>query len=91
MPEIEILIRDIQWILAGKTPTPEKSSDKAATVDIELLWKIILRVEEGLSRKGMTLDPAKKARLISILYESSLNTGKGARKKVVDCYLDLLS
>ena len=80
--------QDLQWILTGKKL--EQRGHRVSILNTELLRKTIFEVEEGLSRKAMTLDPAKKSRLISILYEYSVTSGKSAMKKVVDNYLDLL-
>ncbi len=87
----ETVNRDIQWILTRKRPASERKSDKPATLNTDLLRKIILEVETGASGKGIVLDPAKKARLIAILYEHSVSSGRSIGKKTVENYLDLLS
>ena len=90
MSENDFLLSDVQWIRTGKTEAGGKRGDQEAPVDIDVLWKIIFKIEEGLSRKRMTLDPTKKARLISVLYEFSVNSGKSAGRMVVDSYLEFL-
>ena len=84
----EAMTNDIQWILTGKKP--RKREDEKGVLKTELLRKTILEVEQGLSSKGMNLDPEKKARLVAILYESSFNSGQSVNKKIVAAFLDLL-
>jgi len=90
MPAKETLTSDVEWIVTGKRPVAKKRGDEAASVNIDELWKIILKIEVCLSEKAMVLDPTKKARLIAVLYESA-NSGKKVTKEVVDNYIALLS
>jgi len=90
MPAKEILKCDVEWIMTGKRPAARRGDDEAAPVNIDELWRIILKIEMCLSEKAMVLDPTKKARLIAALYESTYS-GKKVTKEVVDNYIALLA
>jgi transcriptional regulator with XRE-family HTH domain len=91
VPTDETVKRDIRWILTGTRPRTEKRGDRTTGLNADLLRKIIQEVETGLSRREMALDPVKKARLITLLYEQSIISGKSTGKKIVDSFLDLLA
>jgi len=61
---------NFQWLFTGRGPMfcEENSSE----LDTELLGKVIERVEEHLQQIQMLISPAKKAEIISILYEETL-------------------
>jgi transcriptional regulator with XRE-family HTH domain len=91
----EIFHLDFKWLLTGKgsmrveeRPSPLAQPDH---VNSELLRQTLEAVEGGLARSGIKVDPAKKATLISLLYEYSGETGKPIRAETVDRYLGLIT
>jgi transcriptional regulator with XRE-family HTH domain len=98
-PEVALLLEekfnlDFRWLLTGEgTMTTEVSSSpspKPRNVDSRALQGIIEMVEERATQAGITLGAAKKARLIVLLWEYSVETGKGIEPEMVDKYLELV-
>jgi hypothetical protein len=48
-------------------------------------------VENGLVSKESALDPDKKARLITLLYDYAIRTGQEVEKETIQKYLDLVT
>lgn len=92
--EIDIA-EDMDWLKeAGSGPPaggrhPRKISPHL--INSTILEHTIEKVESGLSKKGRALDPARKARLISLLYEYSIEAGKEVDSELVDKYLGLIA
>jgi transcriptional regulator with XRE-family HTH domain len=85
---------DFRWLLTGEgTMTSADSSSPSAklrSIDSRALQQIIQTVEERATQAGITLGAAKKARLIVLLWEYSVETGKGIEPEMVDKYLELV-
>lgn len=79
----------IDWLLTGKKNTP--NPDEEPLIDIELLKRIIARVETNLTRKRQELDPEKKAELISLLYEYFTKTSGEVGAEIVERFLRLVA
>ena len=58
------------WLLTGQGPM--QMPDNPAGVETKLLEKLIAKVEEHLDESDYVLSPAKKAEIISILYEEAI-------------------
>lgn len=98
--ELALLLEDkfnlsFRWLLTGvgsmtrteEIPVPVGRSH----VDANALQQIIAAVEDGLMGRKIVLDPSKKARLILLLYEYSIETGKEVEAELVDKYLELIA
>jgi transcriptional regulator with XRE-family HTH domain len=85
---------DLHWLVTGedcmKSVGDEALSTQPQHPDSDKLRKVIVQVEAGISRSGAMLDPDKKARLIIILYDYSIGTGKPIGPELVDQYLSLV-
>ena len=91
---------DLNWLFAGEKdqdidpgndePKPDEYTQTlAGTIDTEIMTRIIIRVEQHLSKMGK-LPPDKKARLYSLLYERQMESGKEIDDKTVVSYLKLV-
>jgi len=85
---------DFRWLLTGEgtltVADPSSSSPKKPkSIDSKTLQQIILTVEDRATQAGITLGAAKKARLIVLLWEYPVETGKGVDPEMVDKYLEL--
>ncbi len=60
-------------------------------LDIEVLTKVIKGVEEYLRAGDKDLEPDKKGRLISLLYERFIKTGEEPDQKTIVSYLKLVA
>jgi hypothetical protein len=78
-------LSDIQFSL---TPVKKGPDDH---LDIELLVKIIERVENRLQKANQKLAAGKKGRLISLLYERFYKTEEEVDDKTVVSYLKLVA
>jgi|GEM_PF-713580 transcriptional regulator with XRE-family HTH domain len=62
-----------------------------AAVDTSVLAQIISGVEGALLKKKKTLNPVRKAHLISLLYDRFQETGKPADRETIGEFLRLVS
>ena len=79
-------IRQNAWKLK-----PDSKFEGYGPLEIELLIGIIKGIEDYLSETDLVLDPDKKARLISLLYERFARTGEDLNQKTVVSYLKLVA
>ncbi len=93
--EAENLKGDLEWILTGKGAIKKDGgfpiSATPHCIDADALQQIIEWIEDGLVRKNAFLEPGKKARLITLLYDYYVETGKSVRKEVIEKYLSLVT
>ncbi len=66
----DILQVNYIWLFTGQGPIDMPNN--SAGIETGLLENIIVKVEEHLSNSSMILSPAKKAEIISILYDDAL-------------------
>lgn len=78
----------MHWLITGEDENIESVN---RSIDIDILRQIIEGVEEGLKRNKLKLEPDKKARLISLLYEHYSESDKEPDNKTVTKYLQLVS
>lgn len=64
---------DPMWILAGPGEQPLSADERPKP---QLVEEVVLAVEQWLQRRRKTLPPAKKARLMRLLYEHFLAKGE---------------
>ncbi len=84
---------DLRWLKTGEGQTidgGERGKAVRSHIDSKLLEYLIQETENGLARIGQAIDPSKKARLISVLYDYSVETGKQIEAELVDKYLSLI-
>lgn len=62
-----------------------------AAVDTSVLAQIIAGVEGALVKKNKTINPVRKAHLISLLYDRFQETGKPADRETIEEFLRLVS
>ncbi|MBC8433851.1 MAG: hypothetical protein H8D96_18220 [Desulfobacterales bacterium] len=62
-----------------------------ASLEIEVLTKVIRGVEDYLQKGKNELKPDKKGRLISLLYERFIKTGEEPDQKTIVSYLKLVA
>ena len=62
-----------------------------AAVDTSVLAQIISGVERALMKKNKTINPVRKAHLISLLYDRFQETGKPVDRETIDEFLRLVS
>jgi transcriptional regulator with XRE-family HTH domain len=62
-----------------------------AAVDTSVLAQIISGVEGTLLKKNKTINPVRKAHLISLLYDRFQETGKPADQETIEEFLRLVS
>jgi transcriptional regulator with XRE-family HTH domain len=67
----------LDWLLKGKEPEATKASTGIVQYDQNKLRLSIEAVEELISAEGLSIEPDKKAELISIVYEDSMREGIG--------------
>jgi hypothetical protein len=84
------------WLIAGRgSPNIDESDESMGEcrnpVDMELLGRIIDRLEHWLEKGRKQLPSKKKARLISLLYEKFAETGKDVDDNTVVSYLKLVA
>jgi hypothetical protein len=62
---------DPLWLLSGKGPKYRGASQASPVKhpQLSLMTEVIETVEEVFEREGLSLPPAKKARLITLIYE----------------------
>lgn len=58
------------WLLTGQGPMQMPKNPSG--IETDLLRKIIEKIEETLTEKKLILSPAKKAEVISILYDEAI-------------------
>lgn len=93
---ISSLIRmgiNANWLLVGEGPMllrEMKETTPPPSVDASVLATALKEVEQALEIRRLQLTPAKKARLISVLYDYVKNSGN-KEPTVVDQLLDLIS
>lgn len=90
----EVLECSIDWLLRGVEFKPDPKTDELSsklTLDTDLLLSIIQSLENGLHRRGLVLDPDKKAEVIALLYESYSDTEKEVTEQTVERYLKLVA
>jgi transcriptional regulator with XRE-family HTH domain len=75
---------DVSYLLTGKRPP------RYGAVDTELLCSVFTAIEAGLQSTSRTLDVNSKARLFSLIYQASSETGS-VDPLVVQKAIDLLS
>lgn len=63
-----------KWIAIEKGP--EKLLSQAGEIDLSFLAIVVAEVERFLGKERRTLDPEKKAKLITLLYERGADRGK---------------
>jgi len=85
---------NIHWLLTGigsmnAAQGPECHTTKA--IESDILRQIIREVESGLVSKESVIDPDKKARLITLLYDYAIRTGQDVEKETIQKYLDLVT
>jgi hypothetical protein len=84
-PPVQIKIAEtfgitLDWLLTGKEPQPavrEEAPPKGIQYDQVRLRKSIEAVEEIISAENLSIDPDKRAELITIIYEDSMREGIG--------------
>ena len=83
----------LQWLLTGEGEMFIDTSDQSvpASLEIEVLTKVVKGVEEYLEEAEKELEPDIKARLISLLYERFAKTGEEPDQKTVVSYLKLVA
>lgn len=84
---------NIHWLLTGigsMNADQGPECQTAKTIEGDLLRQIIREVENGLVIKESVLDPDKKARLITLLYDYVIRTGQEVQKETIQRYLDLV-
>jgi hypothetical protein len=85
---------DFRWLLTGRGEMEGVQGaalqEYRLSIDASSLERVIAEVEAGLSRRGSALDPAKKARLVTVLYEYSMETDKPIGTEIVDRYLHMI-
>jgi len=85
------------WLILGEGPMSLNEVREPAPVapasplDHELLRHVIEGVEDGLSRRRLTLPPDKKARLIDLLYEHFHKIKELPQAQMVDRFLKLVA
>ncbi len=62
-----------------------------ASLEIEVLTKVIKGVEGYLRKAKNEVEPDKKGRLISLLYERFIKTGEELDQKTIVSYLKLVA
>jgi transcriptional regulator with XRE-family HTH domain len=86
---------EFKWLLTGqgsmRAEVQPPPLAQPVHVNTELLRGILEAVESGLARGAVGVNPAKKAMLVSLLYEHSVETGKGVEAETVDKYLGLIT
>ncbi|CAE6926176.1 hypothetical protein R69927_06858 [Paraburkholderia domus] len=75
---------DVSYMLSGERPP------RYGTVHEDLLCNVLVAVDTGLSRVGRSIDAARKAKLVALLYQTSSETGQ-VDPIVVQKAIDLLS
>lgn len=69
------------WLLTGSEGTRENPADyDHAGVNRQHLWTILCAVEEALTETRRSLEPEKKAELISLLYSMYVDSGAAPDK-----------
>lgn len=85
------------WLILGEGPMSLNEvrepgpAAPASPLDHELLRHVIEGVEDGLSRRHLTLSPDKKARLIDLLYEHFHKIQELPQAQMVDRFLKLVA
>jgi transcriptional regulator with XRE-family HTH domain len=82
-PPVQIKIADtfgitLDWLLTGKEAQPaarEEEAPRGIQYDQVRLRKSIEAVEEIISAESLSIDPDKRAELITIIYEDSMREG----------------
>ena len=84
---------NIGWILTGDGPPYiKKEGDRRdEPADLVLIGQIIEHLEELLQEEGTNLPPAKKRRLIELLYKHFKKIGETADKSTTREYLRLVA
>ena len=75
----------------GEMSLDASASTDPASLDIEVLTKVIKGVEGYLRVGDKALKPDKKGRLISLLYERFVKTGEEPDQKTIVSYLKLVA
>ncbi len=79
-----------EWLITGEDPTIGKDKE-LVPLDIEVLTKVITGVEDYLREGDIEIEPDKKGRLISVLYERFIKTGEEPDQKTIVSYLKLVA
>lgn len=85
---------NIHWLLTGTGSMNVARGSECHTTEViesDILRKIIREVEDGLVSKESVIDPDKKARLITLLYDYAIRTGQDVEKETIQKYLDLVT
>jgi hypothetical protein len=85
---------NLHWLLTGEGDQSGEDTEGEALskdVDLEVMTGVIKGVEKYLQDQKKTLDPDKKARLISLLYDHFTKTGEAVNQKTVVSYLRLVA
>jgi transcriptional regulator with XRE-family HTH domain len=84
---------NIHWLLTGNGSMSDQGPECHTTKAIEsdILRQIIREVEDGLVSKASVIDPDKKARLITLLYDYAIRTGQAVERETIQKYLDLVT
>jgi transcriptional regulator with XRE-family HTH domain len=81
------------WLFTGQGPM--QMPENPAGLETKLLEKIIFKIEEHLDKLDSIISPAKKAKIISILYEEALEKEDWQEQLGLDrktkCFIDLVS
>ena len=86
---------NFKWLLTGigsmRGETASRMPTGSVNVNANVLEAIIREVEDGLAAMNLILEAKRKARLISLLYDYSIESGRTPDKETVDRYLGLIS
>ena len=83
----------MNWLLTGEGEMflDASASTEPLALDIEVLTKTIKGVEDYLRAGDIEINPDKKGRLISVLYERFIKTGEEPDQKTIVSYLKLVA
>ncbi len=75
----------------GEMSLDASASTDPVSLDIEVLTKVIRGVEDYLRAGDIEIEPDKKGRLVSVLYERFIKTGEEPDQKTIVSYLKLVA
>jgi transcriptional regulator with XRE-family HTH domain len=86
-PPVQIKIAEtfgitLDWLLKGTEPKATNASTGTVPYDQKKLRLSIEAVEEIISAEGLSIDPDKRAELITIIYEDAMREGTGEEEIV---------
>jgi len=80
----------MNWLLSGEGKMKGTGGAAQGPVDLDALRQIISGVEKGLASKHRALDPERKARLVTLLYDHFVVKQSKVEEEVVEKYLELV-